>query len=439
MRPLLLAVLALLVLSAPAGAVPKPAVPDATSALGAPAMAPVTGRLQVQLGIADQKPDVFSDARFRQLGVKFVRRAIAWDTFDYDWQVREVDDYFARARAAGVSPLVVFDKSRIGERRNVTPTRQQLRDAFTKFRQRYPYITDFAGWNEPNIGGQWPFFAPQGAERLGVFYKDMKTLCPQCRILAADLVDYPNMVKFAKRVIKGAGEAPRIWGVHNYLSANRFDASRTLALLKAIKGEMWLTEVGGLVARRSTNDTHIPQGVPHAAKVTNFIFDGLARLDRRITRVYLYHWNEDLASPTWDSGLVDGRGRARPALARVRPALRAGMDRRSVVLGAGFGRVRLGMTRAQAARAGAKGVKVGYDKQGRVNRLETKSRAWKTPGGTGVGSTSAQVAYAHLSKNSASACGRKTCLVGVREKGGVVSEFMLDRRKRVKSLIIRVV
>jgi hypothetical protein len=431
MRPLLLALLGLVALLA----APLPA-----SAAGAPPpTVPVTGPLEVQLGIADQKPALFGDPRFTALGVRHVRRAVAWDTFDHDWQVREVDEYLLRAHAAGLSPLVVFDKSRVDARRAVVPTRAQLRAVFRRFRTRYPYVTDFGAWNEPNLGGQWPSRVRRGPERVGEFARDMQAQCPACRVVAADLVDYPNMVDFARRIAAGAGGRPLLWGVHNYVSANRFDASRTLALLKAVKGDVWLTEVGGLVRRDSVSTTHIPEGVTHAARVTSFIFDGLARLDPRIARVYLYHWNADPRTPSWDSGLVDGRGRARPALARVRSALRVGIDRRTVVLGAGFGSLRLGMSRAQAGRAGVAGVRVAFDRSGRVARLETTSRAWRTPGGTGVGSTAGQVAYAHLSRPSARACGRRTCVVGVREPGGVVSEFELDRRGRVARLVIRVV
>ena len=79
----------------------------------------------------------------------------------------------------------------------------------------------------------------------------MKKACPSCKIAAATLLDYPNLVCWSKAFVKAAGHQPKYWAMHNYVSANRFDASRTVQLLRAVKGEIWLTEVGGLVKRRT--------------------------------------------------------------------------------------------------------------------------------------------------------------------------------------------
>ena len=44
----------------------------------------------------------------------------------------------------------------------------------------------------------------------------------------------------------------------------------------------------------------------------------LSCLSRRITRVYLYHWQPPPTVTNWDSGLLDRRGRPRPAFASLR-------------------------------------------------------------------------------------------------------------------------
>jgi len=435
--------LALAIGASAAHAQATPTVPQLPP--GASATSPVTGALRLQLGIADQKPGLFGDARVRGIGARYVRRAVAWDSFQYDWQVRELDTWFARARAAGLEPLVAWDKSRIQERRAVVPTRAQLRAVFAQFRARYPWIRDFASWNEPNIGGQWPFRRP---EEGGRWYRDMRTACPSCRILAADLVDYPNMVSWARRFVRGAGEQPRYWGLHNYVTANRFDASATLALLNSFPGEVWLTEVGGLVAKRNNTGTRLPQGVEHAARVTRFIFDVMARLDRRVTRVYLYHWDAEPGNPTWDSGLVDAQRRARPALAVVRPSLRAPRPAaRGLHLGAGVGRVRLGLSRQQLQRAagrprrrqGSVWTYGGYTvrlTRGRVTEIVVTDRRQQTPLRTGVGSSRAAILRAHQVPRSY--CSRRACTFGRRERGGVISEFVFhgSRTARVRIRIL---
>ena len=51
----------------------------------------------------------------------------------------------------------------------------------------------------------------------------------------------------------------------------------------------------------------------NAAKATKQIFR-LARLSRRVRRIYFYNWAPSTRPrPTWDSALTDKRGKPRPA------------------------------------------------------------------------------------------------------------------------------
>ena len=52
------------------------------------------------------------------------------------------------------------------------------------------------------------------------------------------------------KVFKQTAKKPRIWGLHNYRDTNKRKGQRlggTKRLLKAVKGEVWLTETGGIV------------------------------------------------------------------------------------------------------------------------------------------------------------------------------------------------
>ena len=84
---------------------------------------------------------------------------------------------------------------------------------------------------------------------------------------------------------------------------------------------MWITEVGGLVARRNRTLIRLPQGKAHAAQVTRFIFDRLARLDKRVARIYAYHWDSSSTKDSWDSAFVGPDRKERPALAVFRRVL----------------------------------------------------------------------------------------------------------------------
>jgi Glycosyl hydrolase catalytic core len=296
-----------------------------TLALLAPAAAPaksklkpVTGKLTAKVGIADQKADVFGDLRFRGMKIRIARRSVAWDTMQYDWQVADVDQWLRAARAAGVTPLITFARSRIDSRRHLRPSAKQVRRAFVAFRKKWPWVTQFVASNESNHYGEPTGRRPKLAAQ---WYKAMRSACRTCKIAAATLLDYPNLVSWTRAFVKAAREQPRYWALHNYISANRFQTARTRQFLQATRGEVWITEVGGAV-KRPKGQAKFAEGTGHAAKVTRFIFGDLARLSRRITRVYLYHWNAERGPTTWDSGLVASDGRARPALGVVQQVLK---------------------------------------------------------------------------------------------------------------------
>jgi hypothetical protein len=279
---------------------------------------PVTGKLTAKVGIADQKSSFFDDLRFRGMGIRIARRSVAWDTMHYDWQVADVDAWLQGARRAGVTPLITFARSRIDSRRHLKPSAGRIRSEFRKFRQKWPWVTQFVASNESNHYGEPTGRRPQLAAQ---WYRAMRSVCRTCKIAGATLLDYPNLVTWTKTFVKAAKEQPRYWALHNYISANRFQTARTRQFLEATRGEVWITEVGGAV-KRPKGQAKFAEGTSHAAKVTRFIFGDLARLSKRITRVYLYHWNAEAGPTTWDSGLVAADGRARPALGVVQQVVK---------------------------------------------------------------------------------------------------------------------
>jgi hypothetical protein len=277
-------------------------------ALIAPAAA--SAKVTAKVGIADQKADMFGDQRFKNMKIKMARRSVAWDVMSHPWQVAELDRWLNAARSAGVSPLITFARSREAARRHKVPTAKQIRSAFVAFRQRYPWVKEFVASNESNHYGEPTGRRPKLAAQ---WYKAMKSACKSCKIAAATLLDYPNLVSWTRAFVKAAGSQPRYWALHNYISANRFDLARTRQFLKVTKGQVWITEVGGAV-KRPRGQAKFKEGTKHAASVTRFVFGDIAPLSGRISRIYIYHWNAEKTSKSWDSGLVDSRGKARPAL-----------------------------------------------------------------------------------------------------------------------------
>jgi len=263
------------------------------------------------VGIADQKPDMFTDARFLALDITHARYAVGWDAMNSNWQRRQLDHWIDAAQKAGVTPLIVFSQSRTKGRTRIVPTPAQLVSQFRRIRARWPQVREFGAWNEPNYCGQPTCRKPAVVAR---YWKALRAACPSCTILAGDLLDLPSMDEWVRRWTKAAGRQANIWGLHNYISANRGQTGPTRSLLRVTSGKIWFTETGGIVARRNNSTIRMPQGVRHAASTTRFILERLAPLSPRIQRVYLYQWDVLSRTASWDSGLIGPGSVARPAL-----------------------------------------------------------------------------------------------------------------------------
>jgi hypothetical protein len=274
----------------------------AALAVAAPASA-------LTIGIADQKPDMFSDPRFEESGIQFVRRAVAWDSLTSPGQTAALDEWLNAARTAHADPLISFTHSSLHRRQ--LPTPERLLYEFRRFRARYPWVTQFASWNEANHCGEPTCHRP---ELVAAYWRKLRLACPKCTILGAEVLDMPNMTAWVKAFRRAAKVEPRYWGLHNYIDANRLRTTGTRRLLKATGHALiWFTETGGIVSRVNRRKVTFPESASHAAIATRFVFDDLVPLSRRITRVYLYHWNSEPGPKTWDSALIGPTGKPRPA------------------------------------------------------------------------------------------------------------------------------
>jgi polysaccharide biosynthesis protein PslG len=314
LRPARLAALAaLLIVTGACAPASAGAVMDVPQRLG--------GLPSVEIGIADQKPDMFADTRFQALGVAHARLAVGWDVLDDPGSAAELDAWLSDAQATGVEPLISFMHSR-GRDRHALPTPARLQYEFRRLRALYPWVTTYATWNEANHCGEPLCHRPRTA---AAYYKVLRRECPTCTILAPEVLDMPGMTRWVRQFSRWLGFTPRLWGLHNYVEANRFKMASLRELIRATKGaQIWLTEVGGLVRRDNHSRTKIPEGTRHAGAVTRYLFDHLAPRNPQVTRIYIYHWNSSSAKDTWDSALISPRGQERSALYVLARVLRFG-------------------------------------------------------------------------------------------------------------------
>lgn len=280
-------------------------------ATGVPAApAPAAGALLV--GIGDQQPYMFADTRFQALGIRYSRLAIGWNALQSRGQARALARWLALAHAAGVRPLIAFEHSWMHGRHRQLPTPAQFATQFRALHARYPWVTEFATWNEANYCGQPTCHR---ASLVAAYYRQIRRACPTCTVLGAELLDEPSMLGWLRSFRHALRGEPAVWGLHNYLGANRLRTSSTGALLAATSAPVWFTETGGLVARHNRiRHAGFHESPAHAALVTKFIFDRLAPLSRRVARIYLYQWQAGTYwREPWDSALIARNGHPRPA------------------------------------------------------------------------------------------------------------------------------
>jgi polysaccharide biosynthesis protein PslG len=270
------------------------------------------------IAIGEQNPQMFSNPYFRALDVKHVRVMAAWDALRHRWSRNQLDTYMHTARAAGVDVLLGFGHARSPKRlvRRYVPSVKEFTREFLKFKKRYPWVTDWLTWNEANLCGEPTCHMPR---RVARFYNNIRHNCYGCNVVGADVLDTPTMVPWIKEFKKTARKDKMIWGLHNYIDANRFRTKGTRQLVKATGyGQIWFTETGGLVVRRNKSRIAFPGNKKHAAAATRQVFK-LAALSPRIRRVYFFNWQAvNIPLPGWDSALVDKRGKPRPSYYVVR-------------------------------------------------------------------------------------------------------------------------
>jgi hypothetical protein len=285
------------------------------------ALAVPAGAGALVIGVADQTPAMFADARFQALGITHARLSVPWDALENRRERAALNRWLTAAHADGVSPLISFDHSNSNRRHRPLPSPAAFARQFRRLRALYPWVSDFAAWNEANYCGQTTCHHPA---LVASYYQQMRRACPRCELLGAELLDVPGMTRWValfRHALHG-GE-PAIWGLHDYIGANRLQTASTRALLRATRAPIWLTETGGVVSRHNHSSHEFPESAAHAAIVTRFLFTHMVRLSPRIARIYIYQWNGGGPRASWDSGLLAPNGRARPAYAVFVQELRA--------------------------------------------------------------------------------------------------------------------
>jgi hypothetical protein len=288
------------------------------AALGAtPAHAAVT------VGLADQKPAAYGDARARALGLNAARLIVPYDAATSE--PAAVQAWLDAVAAAGMTPHVAFEHLRSDAcpgRPCTIPSRGTYAAAVRRFVAGFPQVRTYTTWNEANHESQPVWNAP---EAVAGYYDELRAACRACTIVAGDVLDSGSYVRWLQRFRAASTTTPQLWGLHDYGDVNHATTAGVDAVLSVVPGTLWIEETGGIVSlRNGAGRVTFTQSEAAAAAAVDRAF-AIAASRPRIGRMYIYHW-QARAGDRFDAGLVRPDGTARPsydAVARGAAAARA--------------------------------------------------------------------------------------------------------------------
>jgi hypothetical protein len=285
------------------------------------------------VGIGDQNAATFDDANFKKLGVKRTRYIVPFDAITKD--AAGVDAWMQAARRNGLDPVIAFNPTR-GSRCPSSPcsvpSPAAYTSAFKKWRAKYPYVKVFNFWNETNSPTQPTSSIKSGGKAIkksAALYRAALKVCGRkCTVTGPDMLDLgigdpsaktrrgaqKRMKQWIAIFTRAAKKYPKVWGFHNYGDTNYSRSTGTKFFLKAVRGDIHVTETGGIYSLRLQNgkQTFKPNG-SRQAKAVKFTYTIANKYRSRIKRLYYYQWRQTNPSDFWDSGVVDFNGGLRPA------------------------------------------------------------------------------------------------------------------------------
>ena len=298
---------------------------------------PASSSAAVRVGIGDAFAVPFGDPQFSSLRIKRVRVVVPWNAALRRRDRATLDAWLWQARRARVEPLVHFGPTAgtrcpRPRRKCRLPSARAFRKGFRAFRKRYRWVRTIGVWNEANHRSQPTFRRPKAAAK---YFNIARRYCRGCRIVAADLIDERNMVRWL-RAFRRYARGERIFGLHNYRDTNprkgqRYGGTRRLvrAVRRVRRRQVWLTETGGIVKfvlpSRRTLFRYSERRADRALRRT---FRLARRYRRSIKRLYIYQWRQPLAANRFDAGLTRADGSPRRAYRTLRRYLRTATFRR---------------------------------------------------------------------------------------------------------------
>ncbi|HEY4896261.1 MAG TPA: hypothetical protein VII01_09235 [Solirubrobacteraceae bacterium] len=288
------------------------AVPSAIGRSQGPAARSASSYLT---GIGDEHATMFRSPLWKQLHTRIVRYIAPYDAVTRTSTLNAAITFIQAAEVQHVQVLVSFYHS------EHTPTKLPSVASYQRDVQRFvrlfPHVKQYQSWDESNRGNIRGVLASPSAAAAARYYQALIRVCHGCSVIGLDVLDAANISptlsyisEFKHEVGRLRTVMPKIWGLHNYSDINRLESWRTRELVRALGGQVWLTETGGLVQFGGAYPNRNGSGLSRAAKVLKFMF-AVAGSQPQVKRLYIYDWTGGTARTRFDAGLTSAHGQPR--------------------------------------------------------------------------------------------------------------------------------
>src|SRR3989442_167322 len=121
------------------------------------------------------------------------------------------------------------------------------------------------------------YLSSPSATTTAQYYQALRRLCTTCTVIGLDVLDQAKIgptleyiAEFKREVGRLHTVMPGIWGLHDYSDVNRMESWRTREVGRALGGQLWLTETGGIVQFGGAFPNRRGSGLSRAAPLLSY-------------------------------------------------------------------------------------------------------------------------------------------------------------------------
>jgi len=266
-------------------------------------------------GLGNEDAHMFRNGLWTRLHTRIVRYIAPYDAAVHRDSLNRAITFIQLAEATHQKVLVAFYHSEHSPTR--LPSVAQYQHDVKKFVKLFPNVRQYQSWDEANRGNVPHAFSSPSAGAAARYYQALIRVCTRCTVIGLDVLDAADIGPTLRYISEFKSEVghlrtvmPRIWGLHNYSDINRLESWRTRELARALGGQLWLTETGGIVKFGGAYPNRRGSGLARAAKVLKYMFNVAAAIPQ-VKRLYIYNWTGGTNSTRFDAGLTNYREQPR--------------------------------------------------------------------------------------------------------------------------------